>query len=123
MMKKFLLILSLLISLPVFAGEYEDALKEGGPAFLYLHTNYCKYCKQFNPIYEKLAQANKNSCRFISVDADTKYGQYLMYQLKGRYIPLVVMVDSRRQFMINIPPDCLLDYACVDKEVKEFIGK
>ena len=122
MLKRFLLLFMFMAILPVCAGELEDALKRGEPTFLYLHTNYCKYCKQFEPIYRKVSQAHKDKCRFISIDANTPYGKNIMRQFKAGFVPFVVMIDTNRQFLLNIPPECLLDNACVDKEVKKFIN-
>ena len=102
------------------AEPYEEALVTGKPVFLYLHTSYCGYCKKFDPIYEKLVQSYKN-CQFVKVSAETLYGNSLMRSFKANYIPYVVLVDSKKQIMTTVQPECLLDYVCVEKELRHFM--
>ena len=66
MLKRLVLILSFL-SLPVFAGTFEDAMKTNNYVFLYLYTSDCGYCKRFLPIYEKLAKT-ETGVKFVKVD-------------------------------------------------------
>ena len=107
--------------IPAFANPYEDAMNKGENVFLYMYTNNCKYCVQFDPVFEKLSNAHKNHCKFIKMDADTKYGHLIMFQYQARYVPFVVLVNSNKQIMDPISPECLMEYACVDKEIKQFI--
>lgn len=107
--------------IPAFAGQYEDALRSGEPVFLYMYVKNCKYCKEFNPIYEKTFNNHKNSFRFVKVDADSPYGTLLMQDLRASYVPLVILADSKRQYMMSILPDCLIDNACLEKELKNFL--
>ena len=122
MLKKCLLILSILISLPVFAGEFEEAMAKGADIFLYIYTPDCTYCNDFLPTYNKLAKTYENSYKFVKADASTKYGKKLLLQFGGRYVPFVVLLNGQKRQMLNIHPDCLYDNACVEKKVKEFKG-
>lgn len=121
MKKVFLIIISLFFTIPVFAGQYEDALRSGEPVFLYMYVKNCKYCKEFNPIYEKTFNNYKGSFRFVKVDADSPYGTLLMRDLRAYYVPLVILADSKRQYMMSVLPDCLIDNACLEKELKGFL--
>lgn len=121
MRKIVIFILSLLFMLPVFAGPYEEALNKGENVFLYMYTENCKYCKQFDPVFEKLNVQYKNRFKFVKIDADTKYGHFIMFQYQARYVPFVVMVNANKQILSPISPECLLESACVEKEMKQFI--
>lgn len=121
MKKAFLIILSLFMLIPVFAGQYEDALRSGEPVILYIYTKECKYCKEFNPIFDALAQNYRKSYRFVKVDAYSPYGGLLIQDFRANYVPFVVLADARRQRLISIQPDCLLKNACVEEELKKFI--
>lgn len=121
MRKIVLIILSLFFIIPAFAGPYEDALRSGEPVFLYMYMKNCKHCKTFNPIYEKTFNNYKSNFRFVKVDADSPYGTLLMRDLRASYVPLVILADSKRQYMMSITPDCLIDNACLEKELKGFL--
>lgn len=111
----------LLFTVPVQAGEYENALAKNKPVFLYMYTSYCKYCKKFEPVYSKLVKAESNNYTFVKTDADSSYGKTLMRQMRARYVPFVIIVDTNRQYAKMVEPACLIDYACIDNELKTFI--
>lgn len=112
-----------MIGVPAFAGQYEDALRTGQPVCLYLHTKTCRYCKQFNPIFEKMVQNHKKTYRFVSIDADSPYGSLLMTDLRVGYVPFVALADARRQYFVPIAPSCAIEHACLEKQMNEFIKK
>ncbi len=121
-MKKIILIaLSLFLILPAYAGQYEDALRTGRAVFLYLHTKNCNYCKAFNPIFEKTFKTYKDSFQFVSIDAESPYGMLLMNDFHAGYVPFVILADARRQYMTSVLPDCLIDNACLEGEIKNFL--
>ena len=118
MLKRLVLILSFL-SLPVFAGTFEDAMKTNNYVFLYLYTSDCGYCKRFLPIYEKLAKT-ETGVKFVKVDAQTLYGYNLMRNFRASYVPFVILVNSKTKSGAQIPSDCILQLACAQKAIKEF---
>lgn len=121
-MRKILLtILSLLFITPVFAGPYEDAIRSGQPVVLYMYTKTCNYCKNFNPIFDKMAQNYKTSYRFVKVDAESPYGGLLVRDLVVGYVPFVSLTDTKKQLLYTISPTCLKDSACFEGELKNFI--
>ena len=122
MFRFILCFLSLLFLLnPVFAGSFEDALKSSDNVVLYMSSPTCGYCKKFEPIYEKLNHAYGNKCKFVKVDVTTKYGQSLASQVGVRVVPFVMLFKTKQKMMTSIAPECLLDYACISKEVGQFI--
>lgn len=121
MNKIVLCLLSFIIASPVFAGQFEDALRTNNNVFLYLSSKNCGYCKKFDPIYTKLNNAYGNKCKFVKVDAGTAYGRQLAVQVGAMYVPYIVMLKSQQKMMTSVAPDCLMDYACMSKEVSTFI--
>jgi thiol-disulfide isomerase/thioredoxin len=121
MKKIFSLLLTIMFCAPVFAGQYEDALRTGKPVVLYMYTKTCKYCKQFKPVFERIAQNNKNTYRFVSIDAESPYGRLLMRDLYASYVPFVVLSDAKRQYFVPIAPSCAIEYSCIEKEMKNFL--
>lgn len=104
-----------------FAGEYEDAIKSGKPVFLYVYVPYCATCQKFDVVYDKLSRAFKGNCKFLRINAETQYGASIARKMQIMFVPYVRMIDTRREYMGIIEPDCLLDYVCTEKELKQFI--
>ena len=121
MKRVILLILILFLGTNVFAGEYEDTLEKGKPVVLYIYASYCKYCKEFEPVYYKLFKFNASTYNFVKLDAQTQYGAYLMRKFGARYVPFVVLSDLNKQKVKVIEPSCSIDYACVNNELKQFL--
>ncbi len=125
MFKKFFIFISvLLISvIPAFAGQYEDALRTGQPVLLYMYTKQCQYCKQFEPVFEKLVQNLKKEYRFVKIDAESPYGRLLMRDFRAGYVPYVILADASRQYITSVDPTCLLEYSCVHQNMKDFLNR
>lgn len=117
----YIFIVSLFLGLPAFAGVYEDAMKTNNYLLLYLYSARCKYCVRFEPVYHNLARIYGNKCKFIKVDAVTPYGQKLMMNFNGTYVPYVIMRNNINGKTMQIEPGCLLEKACVDYKVKNFL--
>ena len=122
-LKNFFIFILLLAGIPAFAGQYEDALRTGKPVLLYMYTHQCKYCKQFEPVFEKLAQSYKREYGFVKVDAESPYGRLLMRDFRAGYVPYVILADAKRQFITSIDPTCLLEYSCAHRNMKEFLDR
>lgn len=121
MKKLVLMVLALMFCLSAQAGQYEDALRTGNPVCLYMYTKTCGYCKQANPIFEKLSQNYRKHVNFVRIDAETPYGYLLMRDLRVGYVPYVVLADAKRQYFVPVTPSCAIEYACIEKELKDFI--
>ena len=121
MIKRLLSLFILLLNLPVFAGELEDALKNNSKIYLYLYTNNCKYCDRFKPTSEKLEQKYKKDCAIVKVDATTKYGNSLMQEFGCYYVPNLVLLDYKKQTMKRVTPNCMLNYDCIKDAMEEFV--
>ena len=118
MLKKCLLVFSLLCLIPAWAGELEDALASKDKVFLYMYTKDCSYCKKFNPIYNKVSETHTKDYAFVKIDAETPYGRNMMRQFRAGFVPYVLVMNAKQAKFIN--PVCLLDTACVEKELKNF---
>lgn len=121
MIRKFLLTILFINCLPLFAGEYEDAIKTHDKVFLYVHAQKCNYCKIFEPIYEKLMTNYNKECKFVKVDSGTNYGNNLASKFRIKFVPYVVLVKSKENRGIVINPKCLLEYECSEKILVEFL--
>lgn len=64
MFKKCLL-LFLLLTIPVYAGEVENAIAKGDNIFLYMFSPKCKYCVMFSPTYNKLSKYMTDNTHFL----------------------------------------------------------
>ena len=122
MFKRFLLILLFLIfSCSVFAGELENALKNGNNVFLYLYTPDCGYCTKFTPRYNKLSKMYDKSYKFIKIDASTPYGYSILKKFGARFVPFVVLMNPKKNVNKLITPSCLMDGVCTEQALQKFL--
>lgn len=121
MTKILLCFLSLFLISPVFAGQFEDAMKSNENVLLYIYTPQCGYCTKFNPNYKKLVYAYGQKCKFVKIDGTTQYGVNLAYQMRASYVPFVALIKTKTKKATVVPADCLLRYSCVNQKVNSFI--
>lgn len=114
-------ILSLLFAVPVFAGDFEDAMKNSNRVCLYVYTPSCGYCKKFEPNYKKLVATYGQKCKFVKVNGETEYGARIGYKYGVKYVPYVALIYPKTQKGTKVSPDCLLDYACISNKINAFI--
>ena len=86
-----------------------------------MYAKDCKYCVEFQPIYEKMLQKHGKKCKFLKIDANTPYGNTLMQRISAFYVPYVVLINNEKQTMQRIAPECLLNSACMSDAVDKFI--
>lgn len=120
MLKKVLITVFCLVTIPVIAGLVESAKASKPYVFLYLYTPQCGTCKIFNPNYNKISQKYKNKYEYLKINAATQYGYSLVTQYNAKYVPFVIVLNSKTGKGYQIPTPCLLDYACLDKAVSGF---
>ena len=122
MRKKILFILFfLLLALPISAGTYEDALKKYDNVFLYFYSSDCRTCKVFDSIYSNIQKENKNF-GYVKVNVETPYGTYLMLKFRGRYVPYIILSNSKTKKNVNISHACVMDEMCLLRAMKSFKG-
>ena len=121
MVRILLCLLLLFSSLPAFEGHFEDSLKQSDYVMLYMSSPTCNDCKKFDPVFQKLADNYGKKCKFVKVDSKTAYGSKLVAQVGAAYVPYVLIFKPKQQIMTQVLPDCLLDYACVSKELNTFM--
>ena len=109
-----------LITSPVLAGELEDAMKAHPKTFLYLFSSKCGYCVKFDAQYAKLNKKYEN-CKFVKIDINSKYGTLLRRDFNAYYVPYVALIDSRNSTIQVVEPNCLIDNACLNKEMNKFL--
>ena len=121
MLKKILITTLCLVTIPVIAGLVESAKANKPYVFLYLYTPECGYCKKFNPNYNKISQKYNNKFEYLKINAKTPYGNSLITKYRARYVPYVVVINSKTGRAFPIQTSCLIDYACLDEVVSGFI--
>ena len=121
MIRFVLCLFSLLIMLSANAGVYEEALKKNDRVFLYIYTQNCGYCVRFSPVYDKLSKRYGAQCKFVKVDADSQYGQGLARSFGLRFVPYVIIANTKIGQAALIPPNCLLHFDCADEIMRSFV--
>lgn len=121
MLRILLCFLLLFLAVPAFAGQLEDAVKSNDKVFLYIHTPSCGYCKKFDSNYRKLLGAYGTRCKFLKLDATTPYGGAVANKYRVSFVPFVVLINTKSKQNTLVAPDCLLDYACINKRVNSFV--
>ena len=121
MFKKIFSIFVILLISSVFAGEYEDVISNNDKVFLYLYSPDCSYCVKFKPFFEKLSTLYGEKCKFLGIDTKTKYGEQLAKRFGARFIPYVIIVETKKDRGVVINPSCLVEYSCVNKVVDEVL--
>lgn len=107
--------------LPAFAGEFDNALKDNNKVFAYVYKPYCGYCLKFDPIFKKLERNYNGKCKFLKMDINSDDGYKIARQYNVRYVPYVVAIDTQSGHATQITAACLIDYACVDAVVSNFV--
>ena len=107
--------------LPASAGVFEDAIQQNDKVLLYLYTPQCRYCKQSDPVFKKLSENYKQQVKFVKVDATTEYGLILSMRHQATYVPYVVMIDSKAKEGLRVHPSCMINYACANKALSDFV--
>ena len=121
MFKKILITLACLITIPVIAGLVESAKASKPFVFLYLYTPECGYCKKFNPNYNKISQKYNNKFEYLKINANSNYGRTLASSYRVRYVPFVIVINSKTGKGYQLQTSCIVDYACLDEVVSGFI--
>lgn len=122
MLKKILIIVFITICTPIFAGEYEDAIKSNDNVLLYLYAPSCNYCKIFNPNYENFVKIFQKKCKFLKINTETSYGRRLAEQFRIKFVPYVILVKNRESKGIVITPNCLIEYSCSEKILNDYLN-
>ena len=120
MLKKLLISLCLIFSIPAFAGQLENALKNNQNVFLYIYKEDCGLRQQFNPVYKKISKKHNNKFGFLKISADTSYGRQLAAVYNVRFVPFVVMIHSDDKNSATVDPRCLINEACISRVLNNF---
>ena len=119
-MKKFFLLLTLL-TLPAYAGIYEDSLSKNDKVFLYFYTPECGTCRAFDSIYDELIPQHKDY-KFVKVNARTAYGAHLMQKFRGKYVPYIILSNSKTKKNVEVVPYCAMNSLCIERALTNFKG-
>ena len=123
MLKRFILILLvclLSVITCIAKGQLQEVNTAEDNVFLYLYTKDCHYCTQVQPVFNKIKKKYENKVKFIKMNANLPDGFTLMTKFKATYVPFVVLISNKSRQYIEIPTQCLIEYACVDHFVDSF---
>ena len=115
--------LTLLLLIPAYAGPVEDAIKTSDKIFLYLYTPNCGACKEFNSYYMEYARKYGKDCKFLKINASTQYGARTGMAVGLKYVPWVVLIDSKKKTRKHLQWECLSYHACAIKAIESFINE
>ena len=110
-----------ILSLPVFAGEYENAMAGKNNVLLYLYTDECRMCQAYTPFFNKLSQKHTD-VKFVKINANSYDGVRLVRKFGVRYIPFVVLSSPKTKNTSVINPYCSIDELCMERVLKKFKG-
>ena len=118
-MKKFLILLMVMFSLPVFASEYEKAISQGGNIFLYFYSPTCTSCDKFNPTYYDI-QKNHKEFKYVKINVESNEGIRLIRKYHGYYIPFLIITNPKLHKTVSIPTVCAMNDMCLERVIKSF---
>ena len=120
MLRFFVLVMTLLITTSVQAGELEDAVKNNNYTFLYIYAPWCGACSSFTPMYNNLQKKYGNKYAFVKLNTDTKYGNMISYKYNVRYVPYVALFKRNSFEAKKVPYDCIVRKVCAEKVLEDF---
>ena len=121
MLKNILIVFLLFTANIVYAGSYEDALKNNDKVLLYFYTPYCSTCKAFDTTFDSL-KSKKMGYGYVKINVDTPYGTHLFLKFKGRYVPFIILSDSKTKKSVTVNHTCVMSDVCLMRAMKSFNG-
>ena len=120
--KVFVLLFLLIFTAKTMAGIYEDALSKHSKVFLYFYSPGCRTCEIFDKTYATLKSEYGKDYGFVKINVETPYGAYLIRKFKGRYVPFIILTDSKTKKSVNINHTCIMDSVCCIRAMRSFKG-
>lgn len=72
---------------------YEHAMNEKKPFVMMFHSNWCTYCHQVMPIFQKLSNEYQGKYNFVLLNVDEPNMDYVVQDYMPASIPMVYIVD------------------------------
>lgn len=119
MFKKVITTILIAFCMPVFAGELENALANNKNVMIYFYTPQCGSCRIFSPEFDKITQKYNKQFKFIKIDITNPYGHSLFHKYSGRYIPYIVITDSKNN-VSTVEAECLMNAVCTNYTLSRF---
>ena len=110
----------LLLTIPVMANVISDTMQNRS-GIVYLYSQNCRYCVNFEPIYKQFEQKYNKIYKFKKIDVYSKQGRDLAREYKVYSVPTVLVFNSETKKTAIVVTDCMFDFACLEKEVINFI--
>jgi len=101
------------------AGELEKILAKNSATVIYLYSPTCSYCQKFDPNYTKLSDKYGKNYQFVKMNITSKSSYSLISELGVRYVPYVLLFNSKKHTVVPIDPECMLSYSCSESAIKK----
>ncbi len=125
-MKNLVLIvfLMMLTVSSVNAANYmscEDAVQEGKPFVVYLHSNTCPACKHFTPVFNQMM--SRTSYNVVDVNYSEQLDENKCSTLQTKTIPAVFVVNPEQQTSAKIKYETYFDSILFSKTLTNLMGE
>lgn len=113
-MKKILTLLILvLIATPILWAKANTEK----PQLVFFYMHGCSACKQFTPLYEKMASKFATKFQFIKQDANSSS---LANKLNVNSVPTVFIINPKTQATTHVAYDCMMQEGCFENTLKNY---
>ncbi|NIA13278.1 MAG: thioredoxin fold domain-containing protein [Nitrospiraceae bacterium] len=89
------------VELSTPAEFQEKVLQREGASLVYFHASWCGACRQYSPVFDRVAVENGAKAGFVKIDADQ--AQQLARKYKIQYLPTTLLMKG-------------------DQEIQRFVG-
>ena len=69
-----------------------------------------------------LIQKSNKDYGYVKVNAETSYGMRLMIKYRGRFVPYIVLTNSKTKKSVNVNHSCVMNELCLIRAMKNFKG-
>ena len=106
-----------------FGKDYNKSLESKKPMIVLFYADWCHYCINFMPTYEKLYKKFKNKYNFVKINVeDPKYFEAVKkYQITG--FPTVFLVNTQKDTHIQLENQDFRDIEKLKTQLKDFYKK
>ena len=118
-MKKLLFAVLLIFATisSVFAMNYDEAKLQDKPVVVMFHMHGCGACKQFSPMFDKIAAKFSDKFNFIKEDSQSSD---IARTLNFQTVPAVFIIQPKTMQAQRINDDCAWDDQCFAQTLKDY---
>jgi len=99
----------------------EDAVQEGKPFVVYLHSNTCPACKHFTPIFNQMM--SRTSYNVVEVNYSYPQNENECSNIQTKTIPAVYVINPEKQTSSEIKYETYFDSILFSKSLSKLMGQ